>query len=60
MFNQADMGKDVKIRLLNAELVRGYVLSVGASYVRIETDGGQISVPFNKISTVTWVGDHSS
>ncbi len=60
MITDDDMHKEVKIRTLNAELVRGKVIAIGPDSATIATDGGQVDVKFNKISTVTRVGDFTS
>jgi hypothetical protein len=61
MFSTADLGKEVKLVLLNAERVRGTVLKVGKTSVDIETGPGTVQpVPFDRISTRTNVGDFTS
>jgi hypothetical protein len=60
MITDDDLYKEVKLRLLNSELVRGTVQSIGADSAIIRTEGGEVNIKFNRISTVTRVGDYSS
>jgi len=63
MFTQADLGKAVKVRLLDSSIIRGTVVFVSAesNVVEIKTAlAHSFPVKFSKISTVTWIGDHSS
>ena len=60
MITDDDIGKEVKVRLLNSELVRGEVIRCYPDRAVIKTEGGQVSVLWAKISTVTRVGDFTS
>ena len=60
MITDDDIGKEVKVRLLNAEIVRGKVMSCGSESATIDTGAGRVSVKYNKVSTVSRVGDFSS
>ncbi len=60
MITDDDMGREVKVVLTNSERVRGVVTWIGPTSAMIRTSGGQMPVEFNRISTVTRIGDHSS
>lgn len=59
MFTDEDKGREVKIRLINAELVRGEVVAVFNDYAMIKTELADFRVDYKNISTVTRVGDFS-
>lgn len=59
MITDDDLNREVKVVLVNAERVRGTVLRCYPDHALIKTEGGQVKVYYNKISTVTRVGDFS-
>jgi hypothetical protein len=60
MFYVKDLGTEVKVVEATGTRTRGVVSRVGTDEVEVRAEQGPVVIKFNKISTVTRIGDFSS